>query len=478
MPYIHFTEDQKQRAASVDLVDFLRRQGEKLIRSGPEYRLGRDHSVTVRGNEWFDHAVEEGGGPISFVRNFYHLSYPEAVTRLLNGEQGKPYEPASKKQKEEPKEFILPAAGHEMRRLYAYLLKKRLIDREVLNTFVRAGLIYESCEKSKDGLHEYHNAVFVGKDEHGVARHAHKRSVSDMGKTFRINVEGCDPRYSFHWTGISDRLYVFEAPIDLLSFLTLYPKDWQKHSYVALCGTAEHAMLRMLEQNSNITSTILCLDHDEAGIEATGRLTDILREHGHQQVSALLPEQKDWNEDVKVKNGLDVQPAKEHPQHTVAPGVCKRIAAMSGSAKLNRIDIELPTLLERYRNNLHWGRFEKAMDCMERMSALALAACGRELRQIGRPASPEELAETLRRRILPHQNRGKIDGRHSEIAMEIQSVLAKSTAPGIHSQADKQQLARAWLELAASCAKIPVKYEAEELKQQSKQEKSLKMEMR
>ena len=83
MPYIHFTEEQKLRAGSVDLVEFLRRQGEKLIRSGPEYRMTSDHSVTVRGNEWYDHATGEGGGPVSFVQNFYHLSYPEAVTRLL-----------------------------------------------------------------------------------------------------------------------------------------------------------------------------------------------------------------------------------------------------------------------------------------------------------------------------------------------------------------------------------------------------------
>ena len=150
---------------------------------------------------------------------------------------------------------------------------------------------------------------------------------------------------------------------------------------------------------------------------------------------------------------------------------------MSGSVKLDRIDIELPDLLERYRSHLHWGRFDKAMDCMEQMSALALAACGRELRQMGRPASPEELAESLRRRILPHQNRGKIHGQHSEIAMEIQSVLAKSAAPGIRAQEDKQQLAKAWLVLAASCARIPVKYEAEELKQQSKQAETLKIEM-
>ena len=47
MPYIHFTEDQKLRANSVDLVEFLRRQGEKLISSGQDKRLTSDHSITV-----------------------------------------------------------------------------------------------------------------------------------------------------------------------------------------------------------------------------------------------------------------------------------------------------------------------------------------------------------------------------------------------------------------------------------------------
>lgn len=61
MPYIHFTEDQKLRANSVDLVEFLRRQGEKLISSGQDKRLTSDHSITVHGNEWYDHAAERGG---------------------------------------------------------------------------------------------------------------------------------------------------------------------------------------------------------------------------------------------------------------------------------------------------------------------------------------------------------------------------------------------------------------------------------
>ena len=50
MSYVYFSDDQKLRASEVDLAEFLRHQGEKLIRSGPEFRLTSDHSVTVRGN--------------------------------------------------------------------------------------------------------------------------------------------------------------------------------------------------------------------------------------------------------------------------------------------------------------------------------------------------------------------------------------------------------------------------------------------
>ena len=286
MPYIHFTEDQKLRANSVDLVEFLRRQGEKLISSGQDKRLTSDHSITVHGNEWYDHAAERGGHAISFVQNFYGLTYPEAVTRLLNGEQGEVYIPAEKKEKEPPKEFALPPSNQAMRRVYAYLLQQRHISREVLSAFAQKGLIYESRELSIDQTKVYHNAVFVGFDERGVARHAHKRGLYTQGKSYRGNIEGSDPRCSFHWVGTSDRLYVFEAPIDLLAFLTLYPDGWQQHSYVALCGTAEHAMLWMLEKNPNLRKTILCLDHDAAGIEAVGRLSDVLREHGYSQITA------------------------------------------------------------------------------------------------------------------------------------------------------------------------------------------------
>ena len=296
IPYIHFTDDQKLRASEVDLEQFLLRQGETLIPSGREKRLTSDHSITIRGNHWYDHAEEKGGGPISFVRKFYGLSYPEAVLRLLGGEQGEAFEPVQRSSPREKKEFALPPHSPTMRRMYAYLLKQRCIRREVVDAFVHAKLLYESAESSADGSKEYHNAVFVGLDEHGVARHAHKRGLYTLGAGYKRNVAGCDPRFSFHHCGASDRLYVFEAPVDLLSFLSLYPEGWQEHSYVALCGTSKHAMLWMLEQDPKLQQIALCLDNDEAGIKATERFSEVLFEKGYTQIGTLAPERKDWND--------------------------------------------------------------------------------------------------------------------------------------------------------------------------------------
>ena len=318
-----------------------------------------------------------------------------------------------------------------------------------------------------------YNAVFVGIDEHGVARHAHKRGIYTQGKSYRGNVEGCDPRHSFHWTGTSDRLYVFEAPIDLLAFLTLYPEDWQQHSYVALCGTAEHAMLWMLEQNPRLQKIILCLDHDAAGIEAAGRLTDILCKHGYTQSAPLRSTNKDWDEDLKEQHGLEPQPPEEHPQLIVAGTICERIGAKCKAVRPEQASYQIPRLLQQYQNDLHWGRFEQAMDHMETMSALALSVVLRECRQMGTVLTEEQGARFLQSHIHPHQNRGSLKTRATEIGMEFQSVLAKDAVEGIRTEVEKKATASAWLELAISCAKVPIKYCADELRRQQKEEKAL-----
>ena len=286
--YVYFSEEQKLRADDVDLEDFLRQQGETLIRSGHDLRLKSDHSVTIRGNEWFDHATQKGGHPVSFVQRHYGLSYPEAMSLLLGGEQGRSYGRARDIVVEEPKPFALPPANDNMRRTFAYLIKQRHIDPDVISTFAKDHVLYEDKP--------YHNAVFVGRDENGMARHAHKRSTNSYGRTFRMNIEGSDPRYSFHHIGRDGSLFVFEAPIDLMSFATMFPYDWQDHSYVACCGTSFQPVGWMLGQ-AQINSVFLCLDNDKAGQEACERMEEELRSFGIGG-ERLIPKRKDWNDDL------------------------------------------------------------------------------------------------------------------------------------------------------------------------------------
>ena len=290
--FVYFTSAEKRQANEVDLPSFLRDRGEKLLLAGREYRLASDHSITVRGAMWYDHAVQRGGHAISFVQQFYGKSYPEAVTMLLGGEVGTIYPSAAERVVEPPKPFVLPPVHSDMRRVYAYLVKHRNIDRSVVAHFARERLLYEDAK--------YHNAVFVGTDEEGVPRHAHKRSTNSYGKAFRLNVEGSDPRYSFHHVGTDRSLYVFEAPIDMLSYITIHPEDWQRHSYVACCGTSIQPVLQMLEQTPQLDTVLLCLDNDEAGHQASRRMQNQLEVR--YSVERLIPESKDWNDDLTLSS--------------------------------------------------------------------------------------------------------------------------------------------------------------------------------
>jgi len=311
VPYIPFTDEQKVLANSVDLEQFLRMRGEKLERVGREHKLiyydssGKHDSITLRGSTWFDHKNQVGGGAIKFMQEFYDMDFQTAVQELL-GQTITPlsHSPPKAIAKEEKKEFRLPEANANMHRVYAYLIKQRFIDPNIISHFAKQHTLYEDKE--------HHNAVFVGVDENGVPRQAHKRSTNSFGNAFRITCEGSDTRYSFSHFGKSEKLFVFEAPIDMMSFLTLYPQEWQKHSCIAMNGVYENAVLTALKNHSNLSEIVLCVDNDEGGIEAVDRLRDILADNGYSDVKRLAPEYKDWNEVLKAKNGATALPAVPH----------------------------------------------------------------------------------------------------------------------------------------------------------------------
>ena len=124
-------------------------------------------------------------------------------------------------------------------------------------------------------------------------------SLTDIADGY---VESSDLKHSFHKNGTDRSLYVFEAPIDLLSHITLYPAGWLEHSYVACCGTSIQPVLERLRQNPKLDTVYLCLDNDEAGEDACDGMMDTLEDMGY-DVERLRPEGKDWNDDLRAKRG-------------------------------------------------------------------------------------------------------------------------------------------------------------------------------
>lgn len=332
-------------ANSVDLADFLRLRGEKLERAGREYKLiyndgsGSHDSITIRGSTWFDHKNQVGGGAIKFMQYHYGMDFPTAVQELLgqkiqNNYPVEPHKKSSQKvenelscatthlgqrieplstvpqrktsYEEKPKNFKLPEANENMQRVFAYLIKQRFIAPDIISFFAKSHTLYEDKE--------HHNAVFVGVDEDGVPRQAHKRGTATFGKSFRQTVEGSDTKYSFAHFGKSEKLFVFEAPIDMLSYLTLNPENWHNHSYIAMNGVYENAVLTALKGHSNLSEIVLCTDNDIGGIDAADRLRDILKENEYTNIKRIVPTNKDWNEDLKQLNGVDFLPAVPHKQ--------------------------------------------------------------------------------------------------------------------------------------------------------------------
>ena len=277
---MQYTEEQIARANQTDLVSFLNEQGEQLVKSGREYRWKKHDSVTVSGNRWYRHSQNKGGYPVDFVMEFYHATFPEAVKMLID-EEG---EGRQKSCLAPSPDFRLPEKSETNETVIKYLTEIRRLEKDLVEEWIAGENIYE--EK------KHHNVVFVGRDADGIPRYAHCRGT--CGIKYRGDVAGSDKSYGFCHRGEDNQLFVFEAAIDLLSFIQLFPKDWKKRSYLSLGGVSSVALMTFLSERPQITSVFLCLDNDHAGNEACEKLAGEIPD-GY-RVIRLKPARKDWNE--------------------------------------------------------------------------------------------------------------------------------------------------------------------------------------
>ena len=274
-----YTQAQIDKANAVDLEKFLRAQGETLVRSGKEYRWKAHDSLTVCGNKWFRHSQSKGGFPVDFVMEFYGKSFPEAV-QMLTGEPGEVQPEADPAPSPA---FRLPLRNVTNANILNYLTQERKLSPSLVNFFIAAGDIYEDSS--------HHNVVFVGRDADGHPRYASNRGINEK---FRQDAAGAEKAFGFAHRGTDKQLLVFEAPIDLLSFIELFPKNWQQHGYLSLGGVSSKALRQFLSERPDVERVFLCLDADKAGEDACKRLAALLPDSV--RVTRIQPCMKDWNE--------------------------------------------------------------------------------------------------------------------------------------------------------------------------------------
>lgn len=283
-----YTQEQIDRANAVSLEDFLRSQGENLKRCGKDMEWKAHDSLKVRGNKWHRFSNDTGGYPIDFVMEFYGKSFPEAVEMLI-GEKGEGQPDAVPAPSPE---FHLPLRNVTNANARKYLVTERGIDEGLVDLFMNTGDIYEDAD--------HHNVVFVGRDPKNLPRYAHCRGTRDK---FRLDVGGSDKAYGFSHQGKDDKVCVFEAPIDLLSFINLFPKNWQDHSYLSLGGVAYKALQKFMEDHKDIRTIYLCLDNDDAGEAACIHLNKEIPLD--KSVYRMKPPVKDWNELLLQREQFD-----------------------------------------------------------------------------------------------------------------------------------------------------------------------------
>jgi hypothetical protein len=304
------TREQITRAKEINIEDYiLTHEPNNVKRVGNALYLKDHDSLEASNGLWNWHSQGVGGkNVIDYLMKVRGYGFVDAVRHLVGENHSVNYAPVPPKAKPPPerKPFVLPLRNRDNERVIAYL-RGRGIDKQIIQDCISRGSLYESAP--------WHNCVFVGRDDGGKARFAALRGTTgDSQRTvpFKCDVEGSDKRFGFLLPPVnpqSNTVFVFESPIDLLSYDTLC-----KHGYIepqdgwrlSLGGTAMLALTHLIERQkfqNPIAHCVVCTDSDTAGHLAFSEISEKLTT----KVSRSIPVGKDWNETLQKIISLQIK---------------------------------------------------------------------------------------------------------------------------------------------------------------------------
>lgn len=316
-----FTKEQMQQAYDTDIVNYAISQGFEVENTDKNYKAyhiknsGGLHLFKNGGYYCF--STQEKGNIVDFAIKEQGLSYLDAISNILN------VEPYSKKENSVSntnflkrtdkinatkiyfkEDMVLPFKDENPKETINYLVNIRKLDIDIVQDLVTRGSIFQTSTSKGD--YNFKNCCFVGFDESNKAKYCAIRSLSDKYK-FRQDIKASSKEYAFSIKEKSERLYVFESPIDLISHMTLRKlnnMDFSSDSRLSTGGLNEKPILKFLENNKHIKEIVFCFDNDKnseknVGQEFAKKCYFKFKELGY-KTYVEISQNKDFNEDLQV----------------------------------------------------------------------------------------------------------------------------------------------------------------------------------
>ena len=273
-----------ERVRQIDLLSYLREfEPSNLVKvkgTSNVYCTAEHDSLKISNGKWYWWSRGFGGySALDYLIKVKEYDFVEAV-EILTGQTMADWKPPAPK-KNEPKVLLLPLKNKDCNRVIQYLFG-RGIDYQLIQECIADGTLYESAN--------YHNVVFIGKDESGTPKYAALRST--LGSTFKQDASGSDKRYSFRLLARepTDTVHLFEAAIDLLSYATYLKCEARttnrKSAFSFRRVSAKerdegqqnpHSSHNFLSANPQIKTIVLHLDNDKVGRLCTATLKELLQ---------------------------------------------------------------------------------------------------------------------------------------------------------------------------------------------------------
>ena len=307
MPYI--APEVVQEVKRMDLLTYLKNyEPQELVHfSGNTYTTKSHDSLKISNGKWMWWSQSIGGrSALDYLIKVRGYSFMEAIELIAGQAAIQPPVSVSAEKKTE-KVLLLPKSYRYAEYVVSYL-KNRGIDMELIEFCLKTGRLYESAD--------YHNAVFVGRDQEDQPRYAALRGV---GTDFIGEASGSDKHYSFSIPAEAScsEVHLFESAIDLLSYATMEKldgKNWRETHLLSLAGVYRPAqkleeskipstLVRFLKEYPYVQTIVFHLDNDRAGRLATKAIRTVLpKQYQTKDKPPLIG--KDYNDFLCSRLGL------------------------------------------------------------------------------------------------------------------------------------------------------------------------------